>query len=69
MRYRDEVLSRYDGVGLRGLIWAHPDDVLELPVGSEAVLSDMDRPEDYRRELRARGPDRHTTPEGPAGGA
>jgi molybdenum cofactor cytidylyltransferase len=51
MRYRDEVLTRYDDAGLRGLRQAHPDDVLELPAADPSVLSDMDLPEDYRREL------------------
>ena len=50
-RYRGEVLTRHDGVGLRGLLRAHPDYVLEFPVSTPAVLSDMDCPEDYRREL------------------
>ncbi len=50
-RYREEVLTNFDDVGLRGLMQAHPDDVAELPVADEAVLSDMDYPEDYRREL------------------
>jgi len=50
-RYRDEVLTRYDDVGLRGLLSAHADDVCELAVSSAAVLSDMDYPEDYQREL------------------
>jgi len=51
--YRDEILTRYDDVGLRGLLHAHPDDVFELGVSTSAVLSDMDYPEDYRRELRS----------------
>lgn len=50
-RYREEVLTRYDDVGLRGLRQAHPEDVFELCAASPAVLSDMDWPEDYRREL------------------
>jgi molybdenum cofactor cytidylyltransferase len=54
-RYRDEILTRYDDVGLRGLLRAHPDDVLDLEVSTPAVLSDMDYPEDYRRELEALG--------------
>jgi molybdenum cofactor cytidylyltransferase len=51
--HRDEVLSRYDGIGLRGLLAAHPEDILELPVDDPAVLADMDAPEDYRREREA----------------
>jgi molybdenum cofactor cytidylyltransferase len=50
-RYCEEVLTRYDEVGLRGLPRAHADDVFELAAASSAVLSDMDYPEDYRREL------------------
>jgi molybdenum cofactor cytidylyltransferase len=49
--YRDEILTHYGKVGLRGLLHAHPDDVFELSVSNSAVLSDMDYPEDYRREL------------------
>ncbi len=49
--YSDEILTNYDNVGLRGLLHAHPEDVLELTVSTSAVLSDMDCPEDYRREL------------------
>lgn len=49
--YRDEVLTSFDDVGLRGLLHIHPEDVFELNVSSSAVLSDMDCPEDYRREL------------------
>jgi molybdenum cofactor cytidylyltransferase len=58
--YRDEVLARYDGEGLRGLLRAHPDDVLEMPVAQPAVVEDLDRPDDYRRELMRAG-------SGPAG--
>ena len=51
--YREEVLTRYDDVGLRGLLRAHPDEVFELTASTPSVLSDMDYPEDYRRELTA----------------
>jgi len=49
--YRNEILTQYDNVGLRGILNAHPDDIFELTVSTSAVLSDMDCPEDYRREL------------------
>ena len=51
--YRNDILAHYDKVGLRGLLHAHSDDVLELTVSTSAVLSDMDYPEDYRRELES----------------
>ncbi len=50
-RYRSEILSGYDRVGLRGLLAAHAGDVFELPVSTSAVLSEMNYPEDYQREL------------------
>ena len=49
-RYCEEILTRYDDLGLRGLLQAHPKDVFELPADTAGVLSDMDYPEDYRRE-------------------
>ncbi|MBC8469212.1 MAG: nucleotidyltransferase family protein [Planctomycetes bacterium] len=49
--YREEILTYYDAVGLRGLLYAHKDDIFELPVKTFAVLSDMDYPQDYQREL------------------
>jgi CTP:molybdopterin cytidylyltransferase MocA len=50
-RYFDELLNYHDGVGLRGLLAAHTEDLRELPVSDEGVLTDMDYPEDYQREL------------------
>lgn len=53
VRHRAEVLERYDAVGLRGLLAAHPGDVLELELEDAAILSDMDAPADYLRERNA----------------
>lgn len=50
--YRDEILTQYDDIGLRGLLRTHKDDIFELPVQTPGVLSDMDYPEDYQRELQ-----------------
>lgn len=50
-RYCNEILTCHDDEGLRGLLRAHPDDVLEVPVSTPWVLADMDCPDDYRREL------------------
>ena len=52
---RREVLTGLDGVGLRGLLAAHPEDVLELPEAAPAILADLDWPEDYRRALAEAG--------------
>jgi len=49
--YRDEILTGHEDVGLRGLLHAHPDDILDLSVATPAVLSDIDTPQDYRRAL------------------
>ncbi len=51
--YRGEILTRHDDLGLRGLLSAHGDDVFELPASTAAILSDVDYPEDYRRERAA----------------
>jgi molybdenum cofactor cytidylyltransferase len=50
-RYRNEILTGHDQHGLRGLLAAHADDIFGLAVRSSTVLSDMDDPEDYQREL------------------
>jgi molybdenum cofactor cytidylyltransferase len=56
-RYTPEVLAGYDGVGVRGLLRAHPQDVFELPVEDAGAAVDVDIPEDYRRErARAESP-------------
>jgi len=49
--YRDEILTQYGNVGLRGLLHSHSDDIFELEVPTSSVLCDMDYPEDYQREL------------------
>ena len=48
-RYRDEILSLFDEAGLRGLLAAHPDEVLTVPVDSAAVLEDVDTLEDFQK--------------------
>lgn len=48
-RFREEVLSSHDGIGLRGLLAAHPLEVCEVPAASSAELADLDTPADYER--------------------
>jgi molybdenum cofactor cytidylyltransferase len=50
-QYRDEILTNFDGQGLRALLQAHPNQVLELEVSDPAITEDIDHPEDYRRAL------------------
>jgi molybdenum cofactor cytidylyltransferase len=48
-RHLEEMLDQHDAVGLRGLLQAHPTDVVEVETDAPGVLDDMDRPEDYAR--------------------
>jgi molybdenum cofactor cytidylyltransferase len=50
-QYCDEIMTHFNDVGLRGLLHDHPGEVFELKVSTASVLSDMDYPEDYLREL------------------
>ena len=43
-----QVLSRFDAVGLRGLLAERPERVVEVPVTDAWVLHDIDDPESYR---------------------
>lgn len=47
----DDILTRYDGVGLRGLLVNRAEHVVELAVADERVLQDMDDPDAYGRAL------------------
>ena len=41
----------YEGIGLRGLLRAHADRVVELRTTSRSVLEDLDTPDDYQRQV------------------
>ena len=51
-QYRQAILTRYDDVGLRGLMNEFADDVQTVPIDSDSVLIDLDTPEDYDRQRR-----------------
>jgi len=53
-RYCPEVLALFEGVGLRGLLQVHGDDLCELSISTPAVLCDIDSPADYAREIVSR---------------
>jgi len=48
-QYRNELLSSYDNVGLRGLLQTHAAEVGEWPANDAAVLEDLDTPAAFRR--------------------
>lgn len=52
-RYRMEVMSKFDDVGLRGLLKEHVNDVLEVEAETTGILADLDTPEDYQAALKA----------------
>ncbi len=49
-----EVMNAYDAVGLRGLLQAHAERVVDCQVSDPAILEDLDVPDDYSRFLRRR---------------
>ena len=50
-RFRQELLTAFEGTGLRGLLVAHAHEVSEWPTTDAAVLEDLDTPPDYQRAL------------------
>lgn len=51
--YRHEVLTGYDGVGLRGLLDRHAAGVHEWHTDDAAVLEDLDTPAEFKRAQAA----------------
>jgi molybdenum cofactor cytidylyltransferase len=53
--FEEELMLMDDATpnGLKALIDAHRDEILEVPVDSPAVIEDIDRPEDYERLSKA----------------
>ncbi len=53
-KYQPEIEALSPDVGLRGVVYRHPEDILEVEVETPAVLKDIDDESDYRRELKDR---------------
>lgn len=51
MKYRKEVEALSPDVGLRGTVYSHPEDILEVEVSTPNILQDIDDEADYKREL------------------
>jgi molybdenum cofactor cytidylyltransferase len=64
LKYRREIEALSPDIGLRGLLQEHGEDILDVRISSPAVLSDIDRPEDYERARRAIRRTRRTAPPG-----
>lgn len=54
MKHKREVLNLRPEIGLRALVHNHPGDIQEVEVESPHILKDIDRPEDYARDLKIR---------------
>jgi molybdenum cofactor cytidylyltransferase len=52
MKHKEEVMNLSPDIGLRALVHNHPEDVQEVEVSTPHILKDIDRPEDYARELK-----------------
>jgi len=51
MKYKSEIATLSPEVGLRGIVYGHPNDVYEVPVTTSSILRDIDDMQDYKREL------------------
>ena len=50
-RHREEIATLGGETGLRELFTRHPEAIRHIVVPDDAVLHDMDTPDDYQREL------------------
>ncbi len=51
MKYKEEVENLSPKVGLRGTVYNHPEDILEVEVETPSIFQDIDYDSDYKREL------------------
>ncbi|MDH5466802.1 MAG: nucleotidyltransferase family protein [Candidatus Aminicenantes bacterium] len=57
MKYKEEVENLRPDIGLRGTVYSHPEDILEVEVDTPAVIQDIDYESDYERELKNEEPE------------
>ncbi|MFP4082964.1 MAG: NTP transferase domain-containing protein [Candidatus Aminicenantes bacterium] len=50
IKYQKEVDSLNPDIGLRQLVYSHPEDTFEVEVRESSILRDIDDPDDYKRE-------------------
>ena len=51
VKYGEEVENLSPKVGLRGTVYNHPEDILEVGVETSSIFQDIDDESDYKREL------------------
>ena len=51
IKYLEEVQNLSPDVGLRGVVYNHPEDTHEVEVDTPSILRDIDNPDDYTKEL------------------
>jgi molybdenum cofactor cytidylyltransferase len=51
VKYRGEVENLNPEVGLRGTVYNHPEDIIEVEVETLSIFQDIDDESDYKREL------------------
>jgi molybdenum cofactor cytidylyltransferase len=51
VKYGEEVENLSPEVGLRGTVYNHPEDILEVDVETSSMFQDIDCESDYKREL------------------
>jgi molybdenum cofactor cytidylyltransferase len=56
VRYLPEILSIEGDVGLRAIVQKHPEEIAAVEMGTEAILDDLDTPEQYRKLKNSRDP-------------
>lgn len=51
VKYGEEVENLSPEVGLRGTVYNHPEDILEVDIETSSIFQDIDDESDYKREL------------------
>ena len=51
VKYGKEVENLSPEVGLRGTVYNHPEDILEVDMETSSIFQDIDSESDYKREL------------------
>ncbi len=55
VKYGEEVENLSPEAGLRGTVYNHPEDILEVEVETLSIFQDIDYMEDYKKELKKKG--------------